>query len=204
MRVKTVSTAIVLLSATLLFLAGCGGSKSSRFYQLTSIPPGEAGDLSGGPTEGPFVKIGAVRFPDYLMRGEIVLHKSANELELSTYDRWAEPLDENFTRVLLENLAVQIPTDRIIVGPGSTGIQFDCRLIMEVIRFDLEADSTASLVARWAVFRPGEAAEAEAGVSRFSRQITGDEFAARAAALSALIAELSAEIAEVIREITGA
>ena len=40
-----------------------------------------------------------------------------NRFDLSENDRWAEPLDENLTRVLAKNLSVLLRTDRIVVYP---------------------------------------------------------------------------------------
>ena len=66
-----------------------------------------------------FLGIGPIKFPGYLDRQEIVVRSAQNRLMFLSTDRWAEPLQENFSRVLSENLALLLDTDLIIIYPWS-------------------------------------------------------------------------------------
>ena len=55
--------------------------------------------------------VGPVRLPGYLDRREIVTRVAQSRFDVSENDRWAEPLDENFTHVLAQNLSVLLGSD---------------------------------------------------------------------------------------------
>src|SRR5260221_12564349 len=59
------------------------------------------------------IGIGPIDFPDYLKRSQVVTRSAPNRLDLSPVDRWGEPLDKNFQRILSENLAQLLNTSRI-------------------------------------------------------------------------------------------
>src|SRR5574342_626514 len=100
-------------------LAGCGTFSPkpdpSRFFTLSSLPQVEESVVKNSASQnGVFLGIGPIKFPGYLDRQEIVVRSAQNRFDVSENDRWAEPLDENFTRVLAQNLSVLLRTDRII------------------------------------------------------------------------------------------
>ena len=49
--------------------------------------------------------IGPIKIPEYLNQPKIVTRKGPNELTLAEFDRWAERLKDNLTRVLAKNLS---------------------------------------------------------------------------------------------------
>jgi uncharacterized protein len=63
------------------------------------------------------IKIGPIRWPGYLDRQEIIIRVEPNRFKILEDDRWAEPLDENFLRVLMQNLSVSPRTDQIFIYP---------------------------------------------------------------------------------------
>src|SRR5438093_13078405 len=111
-----------------LSLAGCGTFSPrpdpSRFFTLSSLPQVAQASLknSTGP-EKMFLGIGPIKFPGYLDRQEIVVRSGQNRFEVSEIDLWAEPLQENFSRVLSENLAMLLNTDLIIIYARSPDIR---------------------------------------------------------------------------------
>ena len=89
-----------------LSLAACGTFSPrpdpSRFFTLSSLPQVEQGSLRNSTRpEKMFLGIGPIRFPGYLDRQEIVVRSAQNRFDVSENDRWAEPLQENFSRVLV-------------------------------------------------------------------------------------------------------
>ena len=70
--------------------AGCslgGGSKES-FYVLS----GPEAPAPAQSRDGPSIYVGPVAVPESVDRAPMVLHSTANQVELSEEHRWAEPL----------------------------------------------------------------------------------------------------------------
>ena len=104
MNWKSSSVTIGLLG---LSLAGCGTFSPrpdpSRFFTLSSLRQVEEASLkNSNKPEKMFLGIGPIKFPGYLDRQEIITRRGENRFMMSEHDRWAEPLEENFTRVLAQ------------------------------------------------------------------------------------------------------
>jgi uncharacterized lipoprotein YmbA len=76
--------------------------------------------------------VGPVTFPKYLDRPQIA---SRYELTFAEFERWAEPLNTNFTRAFTEHLARLIPTDRLVVFPWPRATPIDYQVTVEVAHF---------------------------------------------------------------------
>jgi uncharacterized protein len=190
---------IILLFLSLL-LAGCfgGGGPATRFYLLSSIP--EEGRHPAVPERAPAIGVGPVRFPDYLDRPEIAMGSNPNQLRLSEFHQWAEPLKNNFERVLGENLALLIPTDSIVSFPWDRSTRIDYQVKLDVIRFLVdEHDDDAALIARWRIVDWKEKKTLAIRKSDIRVAVEGSGYEAIAAAQSRTLARLSEEIAGAIR-----
>ena len=62
-----------------------------------------------------------VAMPDYLDRPQVVTRVSENEIKLDEFNRWAEPLKENFYTVLVENLSTLLSNEKIIKTSHNLG-----------------------------------------------------------------------------------
>jgi uncharacterized lipoprotein YmbA len=147
-----VNPAIVL--GLLGLLAGCGSLSAkpdpSRFFTLSNLPGMEEIKQTAG-SEKMVLGVGPVRFPGYLDRQEIVVRSAQNRFNVSEYDRWAEPLDENFSRVLAQNLAGLLGTDRIVSYPWTSDKKPVRFVTLEVLSFESNSAREAVLSARWSV-----------------------------------------------------
>lgn len=144
------------------------------------------------------VGIGPVQFPGYLDRQEIMVRVEANRFEILAYDRWAEPLDENFTRVLTENLSASLGTDRVLVYPWPRAKNPSYRVDVQVLRFDSNSVGAAELLARWTITdvnRKEQIASNELRVVRPAKDSSIDE---AVTALSQTVADLSCKIAQTL------
>ena len=111
---------VVSIGLLLAIVAGCAGpSPRSNYYLLSALPDLETGEATTAAFDGLSVGIGPVSFPGYLDRPQIVIRTGPNEISFSEFDRWAEPLKNNFMRVLKEDLAELLKTDSIFVYPCS-------------------------------------------------------------------------------------
>ncbi|MBW1997404.1 MAG: membrane integrity-associated transporter subunit PqiC [Deltaproteobacteria bacterium] len=191
----------VSLGCLLVSLAGCAGtSESARFYKLSSIvSPGEA--AKGG--RGVAVGIGPIKFPDHLARPEIVTRTGRNALQIADFDRWAGSLQEDFSRVLTENLSILLSTDYVFVFPWQKVTPIDYRVRVEVSRFDGELGKSATLIARWTVTEEGKKRKLRAvRRSNITEPVEDDSYESLVAAMSRTVEALSREIARTIRTLS--
>ncbi len=137
----------VIIGLSLSVQTGCGSSKPSRYYLLSALGPAESAKQDRSVSVG----IGPIEFPKYLDRPQIVTRGSRNRLYLGEFDRWAEPLEKNFTRVLVENLAVLLSTDDVVDYPWKRSMQIDYQIIVTVNRFDAAKGGNTVLNVRWTV-----------------------------------------------------
>jgi len=138
----------LLLLMLPLLLTACGSTPASRFYLLTPQDlPASIQPLTGEPHIG----VGPISFPKYLDRPQIITRSSNAEVYLAETDRWAEPLQENFTRVLAENLSRQLGTGRISIEPSRHRNEIDYRITAEVLQFDADEAGAVVLLAYWSI-----------------------------------------------------
>jgi hypothetical protein len=191
--------AMFMLGAVFMLLGGCGSTSPSRFYLLSLSDESEAsgqrrdGDLS--------IEIGHVKLPDYLDRPQIVVRTSRNELHMADFDRWAEPLESNITRVLAGNLSALLSSNHITFFPKRAAVPTAYRVEVDVTRFESGPEGIVSLDACWALFK---AKDNQLLLMQNSciRKPAGDEknYAALVSAKSDALGDLSREIAESIKD----
>lgn len=182
--------------ATLLVLLACGAgacgrSSMANYYVLTprasEAPPA---------ADGPAVGVGPVVLPGYVDRTNIVTTAGPQRLVLDEQNVWAEPLDENVTRVLGENLGTLLGTDRIHFDPWPQGV-VDYRVSVTVVRLTGALEGEAQLDALWTVRKEDDDTILAARRTNLRRP-AGDDYDALAAALSDMLADLSQQIAQSI------
>jgi len=183
----------------LMALTACAGSVPTRFYILTPLE--DAAREAHGTSSSPLVTIGIgpVTFPAYLDRQQIVTRVNDNELHLAGLDEWAEPLKENFTRVLVENLGYLLPADSFTIFPFRGPETINWQVAVEVIRLDGDLGGEALLLARWTIYEKGDNTLLLTKKSRFSQPASGPGYDALAAAYSRIVGALSREMANTIQ-----
>jgi uncharacterized lipoprotein YmbA len=185
---RPLAAALILL---VLFLASCSRSTVSQYFYLTPLDPApESG--AGGPSIG----VEMVALPGYADRENIVTARGAHELGLDDLVLWAEPLEENVTSVLAENLAVLLSTDRVEVDSWPVGA-VDYRVMVRVVSLVGEPGGTASLDARWSI-HPEDGSHPPIPGQTHRSAPAGPDAASYVAALSGLMLELSREIAAAV------
>jgi len=199
---------VISLGFIALFLGGCGSFSPkrdpSKFFTLSPLPQPEQTPVRDSTNaERIFLGIGPLKFPGYLDRQEIVTRSAENRFDVSENDRWAEPLDENFTRVLSQNLTLLLPADRIIQYPWPGSKKPNYQVEIEVLRFEVNNARDAQLWARWEVIDGSGKAPVTMKESRLRRQANDRSTDAAVAALSEVGADLSREIADAVRAMDG-
>ena len=177
-----------------LLLTACGHTPPPAYYTMTALA-GQA-DAASKVSLG----LGPVRFPGYLSRTRILRHEDSGRLSLAESRRWAEPLDENFSRILGENLARLLSSDKVLRYPWPAWRQPAYQLVVDVIRFDANAQGEVELIVQWALLRqPGDRPLREAR-SRYRRP-AGTDYDSLVAAHSRVLADFAAELANVIQQL---
>jgi len=134
MRRRFFRLTVLVCCFSLMVLGGCVRTKPSKFYRLNAVSgsgPGAQTIDTGGELA---IGVGPVKLPLYLDRPYILIRTSANEFDSSGFDRWTEPLKNNITNVLAENLSVLLATDRISVFPWTGSTELDYQVLVEHTR----------------------------------------------------------------------
>ena len=150
-RHHTSRGALLFLTAAALILAGCAGvADPTRYYVLSSTSPAP-GDPMPIAASSAGVGVGPVLVPGYLNRMQIVTRNADEGVEISTYHRWAEPLEAGIAQVLANDLAMQIGSERVAVFPwrGRITQALDYQVAVVVLRFEGSPGRQVTLDARW-------------------------------------------------------
>ncbi|MBW2584829.1 MAG: membrane integrity-associated transporter subunit PqiC [Deltaproteobacteria bacterium] len=148
--------AIIVLA---LALAGCLGGQSppTSFYMLSPLNPSQTGTLAATADGRIRIGLSTVTVPEYLNRSEIVINLDNTVYQLADFSKWAEPLSDNLTRVLEENLTNLLHDDSIDIFLASdSSIPPDYRLEVDVLRLDGNLGDQVTLVAQWALLAAEE------------------------------------------------
>jgi uncharacterized protein len=202
------ATLMIFCGLACFDLQGCASlapkPDPSRFFTLTALPQTEQTPAKSASRAGQIsLGLGPIKFPGYLDREELVSRVSQNRFAIAENDRWAESLADNFSRVLAQNLAALLGTDRIILYPWPSNRRPAYQVEIEVLRFEPDASHNAQLFARWTVRDTGGKKPPTLRESRVNRPLTGTSMEASVAALSEALGELSQEIAAAVRAIEG-
>lgn len=189
--------ASTVVGLTLLAHAGCAKSQPSRFYLLSALVP--SGSASEG--SGRSIGVGPIDFPDYLNRPQIVTRGNGNRIYLGEFDRWAEPLAENFVRVLAQDLAALLAPDNVVPYPWRRSARIDHQIIVRVSRFDAMLDGGAVLHVHWTVRDADGRTIVPPRTSRITESGSSTDYEAIVQAGSRALEQLSHEIAAAIGQI---
>jgi uncharacterized protein len=190
---------MMALMALLLGLGACA-STPSRFYMLNPLAPADGISPAAQAERGPVIGLGPITLPRYLDQPQIVSRASRHQLLLGELDRWAEPLQGNFSRVLAENLSLLIPTDHLFVQEWPRSVTLDYQVKVDVQHFDGWLGGESVLIARWSLL---DRAEHEL-VSRkvhLNAPASGHDYEAMVVAMNQLLDTLSRDIATAIQRL---
>ena len=181
----------VLMSITAsIALTACSQSPPVKFYALSPSPAtttGHGSELA--------VAIGPTEFPRALDRNQIVTRGSGAQVSVDEFNVWSAPLGHEFLRILGDNIATGLHSDRIVVYPMEPHFDMDYRVVTDVVQFDGALGQSVVLRVRWMITRPGHGSAAVGSFENTQRIPGGDtSYDALVAAHSAAIGELGKTI----------
>ena len=202
MRAKT-AILLALLGCGLCLLSSCvnlgeGTTETTRLYALT--PMTGSGTTAPSRADGDIILgIGPLTMPAYLKRPQIVTRVADNEMKITAFANWVEPLDSNIQWVLAENLSRLLGTDAVHLHPWRRALLPTYRLLVEVIRFDASTTGDAILSIRWELLdaRGEPVAPKQKGVYR--QAVAQNDIPEVVTAMSMVLADFSREVAEFVK-----
>lgn len=190
---------LILLIILSLSVSGCTGtSPQALFYTLSPIEkdrvPHQATRVPGDFAIG----IGPVTFSDQLDRPAIVTQTGKNQITINEFHRWAGTLQQNFTRVMTQNLAILLNTEQVMARPWERYFKPDIRIAVDIQKFGGQLGGYAELGATWIIIEEGKDVEAAVHRSEIQETVSDDSYEALVAAQSRALASFCKEIAEAL------
>ena len=197
-------------------LAGCAVADPTKFYALgkpmaasaesrvsasiAMTPPSTSPDGTSAVSIG----VGPVITPAYLHRSQIVTRTGDDEIDIAMFHRWAEPLEDGIARVVAEEIAARVPTDRIVMYPwrGAVARAIQYQVVVVVMRLDGRRGGDVTLDTRWRILGK-DGNELAFRRSTMSLTTTGPGYDPMIAAMTRAVATLGQEIAAEIRTMPG-
>ena len=203
-RLQQLAVLAILLG---LFLGGCspfgaGTQRQTKYYVLNSMQSGTTPVQPLADLSNIGIGVGPIRMPLYLDRPDIVTRGSLNQVEIADFAQWAGPLQENFSRVLAENLSVLLATDKVGIFPFFRRGSTDYNVTVYVTRFDGMPGDKANLRARWSILDPTRKQSFYEKHSEIIHPTADNTTEALVAAKSQTLGDLSREIAKAIVEVS--
>ena len=195
-----------------LFLLGLAGISAAaclnlgakpdptRFFVLTPLARQERDTAgSGSHPDRVALGVGPITFPGYLDRDQLITRISENRFAVAENNRWGEPLEQNFVRVLSQNLSLLLASDKVARFPWPSTDRPAYQVEIDVLRFEADTAGTARLVARWVLREVATGQTPGVRESRLDRPAGGRSADESVATLSEVLADFSSEIAAAVR-----
>jgi uncharacterized lipoprotein YmbA len=184
-----------MIAVVMLAAAGCARTPPPNFYLLEE----PAGSRLSGLDRGMAIGVGPLNLAGYLDRPNVVTRLTDHELQLSDFNRWAEPLKESILRVIGGNLSNMLETNRIYEIPWrNKEMPLEFRVEIDISRFDGCLGGDALLAARWTLYGRDEKTLVTR-VSLITVASGGDGYDRLIGAQNQALRKLSQEIVDAIR-----
>lgn len=186
-----------------LGLAGCigGTSAPTQFYMLDPVSPTSLDPARVSKRPVVRVSLDPVEVPEYLNRPQIVTHLDRAEYQLDEFHRWMEPLGDNLTRVIAENLSEMLAADGIDILSMSRPVETDYTVAVQILRLDGKRGQDMVLVARWSLFDQTDDSLSLTKRSIIQETVNDDTFQGLVQLQNRMIESLSRAIADGIKPI---
>lgn len=190
----------IMLAA--FMLAGCRSSAPPvEFYTLNPISGMQKKTNTAATDQKLAIAVGPVEIPTILDRPQIVTRTGQNRLEMDEFHRWAGPLDENFARVVAENISILMPTDHVAVYPWDPDFKPRYQVAMNVSYFEGRLGEELRLEVLWRVSDPKNQKKLIEKKSVIKEPLPAKDYEALVAAKSQALVKLSTEIVENIKNL---
>lgn len=189
---------IICAMIGIFMLIGCGSTPPTAFYTLSPLNT-SLQTAQTGVSHSDIIGVGPITIPEFLDRPQIVTRTTANRLDIDEFHRWGGSLQEDFTRVLIENLSRLLATHQVHGYPSSEPLDLRYRFAIDVQQFDGRPGKEVTLNAIWTLL--DESTGKPLITKRFEHlsPVASSDYEALVAAHSTALAALSLELANAIR-----
>ncbi len=202
-NLQNFSAPCLVICLLALMAAGCRSSTPPvEFYTLASLPIMEMESHEQSAVRDITIGIGPVQLPQFLNRPQIVIRSGPNRLTVSEFHRWAGYFDQDFLRVLAQDISILLPTNRVIEFPWEDRADPDFRIEFNVQQFDGQPGNFVLLNTVWTIKERKGKKALYAKRSIIRQPVSGNDYDALVAAHSQALAVLSREIAAAIKNIS--
>lgn len=189
----------LILLIPVMMASACTSSPSTNFYVLDSMSTQAGSQVKTGKSR--MIGLGPVTLPALVERKQLITRTGANTIQIANLHQWAAPLKENITQTLAENLAKLLANDLIKAYPWSAYGEFDYRILIDIVRFDITRGQSVDLEANWAIMTEINHTLLTNGQSKISRSLTDTSYSGAVQALSSALDELSRQLAATLDSI---
>ena len=197
-KISTFLGMTVVVAATLL--SGCS-SPPSKFYVLSSLNQLQAAIPKRPLARCLYLGVGPIKIPRYLQTPQVVVRLTNNQVHLSEFHRWAEPLRVNVESVLAQNLRWLLGVRHIVKYPWSLNQRVDLHLKVSIVRFDTDAKGLSVLVAHWRLLDKHDKQVYLTNSANFQQLAKPQNYHSIIASMNNNLANLSEDIASDIRKL---
>ena len=197
-RVSWIAAILLCLS-----LAGCVGGTSAptQFYMLNPVSQTALDPARASTSSTVRVSLDPVEVPEYLNRPQIVTHLDRSKYQLDEFNQWMEPLGDNLTRVIAENLSEILAADGIDILSMSRPVETDYTVAVQILRMDGKRGRDVVLVARWSLFDQTDNSLSLTKRSVIQETVSDDSYQGFVLLQNRMIESLSREIADGIKPV---
>jgi uncharacterized lipoprotein YmbA len=182
---------IVFIGALLNACSVGGNTKTSQFYVLGAIIEQPKSDT----LENLRLGVGPIAIPGYVDRPQMVTKTDTAEIRIDEYARWAEPLEEMFTRTLSQNIRALTNSQEIHSHPWPSLVEYDYRIGAKVIKFENDSQGNALLVVHWGLIEQDDQRKlSNITYSEYHAAAKGTDFSSRVDALNDTLAQFARDI----------
>jgi uncharacterized lipoprotein YmbA len=144
------------------------------------------------------IAVGAIEFPRYLDRAEIVTREGAQRLVPASGPRWGGSLSSDVQRVVADDLAALLGTRRVAVYPVVPRFPVAWRVMLDVRSFEGVRGEGVTLRVRWVVASGADGMAVAVDGSVVEEKVATDGWDAFVAAHSTALGVVTRRIAEKI------
>lgn len=139
---------LLCCSLGLWLLTACTSAVTPAYYVL-SLPGDQA--PSRQVTTGPMLVVDRVQLPEYLNELGIAFQQDDVQVVTANQARWAEALDKQLTRSLVQSLSRQLQQVQVLEGEGADANSW--HLVVNITAFQGRFDGQAIVAGRWILRR---------------------------------------------------
>ena len=201
--------------ATAMFLGACS-SAPTHFHSLTPIhqaipasspgtiicTSGATGPTSSVPEPTGTVLLAHLAVPVEADRMQLLLHQTPTRLSVYETERWAAPLENQISNILIDNLRNALPNLSITSDPLLIGTGTPLQLNMEIDELDALAGKEASVRAQWRLSVKDSTAS-QTGTCTAHQPLRGTSIDELVLAWSRALADISSALAASIQHRAG-